>query len=150
MRDCGVIFYHTSSLSFKTEIGVSRMKLGHLKIIGCLFLVMMIPGVHAQTAEEILAKYEAAAGGREKLEAVKTLEVISTLKMPFGGQSMDIPLTLVREKGKLFRRQIEALLRIQPRDDAHTQTEYSQSGQRIEHKLQHENSFIRTCSKVQR
>jgi outer membrane lipoprotein-sorting protein len=80
------------------------------KIIGCLFLLMMVMGAYAQTAEEILAKYEAAAGGREKLEAVKTLEVISTLKMPFGGQSMDIPLTLVREKGKLFRRQIGGIM----------------------------------------
>lgn len=80
------------------------------KIIGCLFLVMTVMGTQAQSADEILAKYEAAAGGREKLEGVKTLEVISTLKMPFGGQSLDIPLTLVREKGKLFRRQIGGIM----------------------------------------
>lgn len=45
----------------------------------------------SQTADEILAKYETAAGGREKLEAVKTLEVISTLKMEILGQAIDLP-----------------------------------------------------------
>ena len=64
----------------------------------------------SQTADEILAKYETAAGGREKLEAVKTLEVISTLKMGIMGQPIDLPLTLIREKGKLFRRQIGGIM----------------------------------------
>ncbi|MCW3088751.1 MAG: outer rane lipoproteinsorting protein [Sediminibacterium sp.] len=80
------------------------------KIIGCLFLMILAFSSQAQTAEEIVAKYEAAAGGREKLEAIKTLEVNSTLKMALMGQSIDLPLTLVREKGKLFRRQIGGIM----------------------------------------
>lgn len=80
------------------------------KITGCLFLIMAVIGVQAQTADEILTKYEAAAGGREKLEAIKTLEVISNLKMGLMGQSIDLPLTLIKEKGKLYRRQIGGIM----------------------------------------
>lgn len=80
------------------------------KIIACLFFLGLATGTFAQIAEEIIAKYEAAAGGREKLEAIKTLEVISNLKMGVMGQSIELPLTLVREKGKLFRRQIGGIM----------------------------------------
>ena len=80
------------------------------KIIGCLFLLIAAICVQAQTADEILIKYEAAAGGREKLEAIKTLEVISNIRMGVMGQNIDLPLTLVREKGKLFRRQIGGIM----------------------------------------
>jgi hypothetical protein len=66
--------------------------------------------VQAQTTEEILAKYEEAAGGREKLQSVKQLEVLSNLKMGVMGQSIELPMTLIREKGKLFRRQIGGIM----------------------------------------
>lgn len=75
-----------------------------------LFLLTATLTAKSQTAEEILAKYEAAAGGREKLEGIKTLEVISSVKMSVMGQSIELPLTLVREKGKLFRRQIGGIM----------------------------------------
>ena len=68
------------------------------KIIAGLFLLAAFTSAQSQTVDEILAKYETAAGGREKLEAVKTLEVVSNLKMSVMGQSLDVPLTLVREK----------------------------------------------------
>ena len=80
------------------------------KIIGSLFLLIGVIGVQAQTADEILAKYETAVGGREKLEAIRYLEVNSNVKLGVMGQSIELPLTLVREKGKLFRRQIGGIM----------------------------------------
>jgi hypothetical protein len=91
------------NLAFHFKTKVSIMK----KFIGSLFLLIVVFSVqtNAQTVEEILAKYETAAGGREKLEGIKMLEVTSNIKMGVMGQNIDLPLTLVREKGKLFRRQ---------------------------------------------
>lgn len=80
------------------------------KIFAGLFLLVTGFTAHAQTVEEIIGKYEAAAGGREKLEGIKQLEVISEVKMNVMGQSISLPLTLVREKGKLFRRQVGGIM----------------------------------------
>lgn len=80
------------------------------KIMAGLFLLMGSIAVTAQTAEEVLAKYETAAGGRDKLEGIKTLEVISNLKLGMMGQTIELPVTLVKEKGKLFRRQIGGIM----------------------------------------
>lgn len=80
------------------------------KIFAGLFLMLSGFAVHAQTAEEIVAKYEAAAGGREKLEGIKMLEVISSVKFNVMGQNIEILQTLVREKGKLFRRQVGGIM----------------------------------------
>lgn len=82
------------------------------KIIACLFLLVVFDSAQSQTVEEVLLKYEAAAGGREKLAGVKQLEVFSNLKMGVMGQDIDLPVTLVREKGKLFRRQIGGIMGI--------------------------------------
>ncbi|MEO7530996.1 MAG: hypothetical protein ABIS69_06280 [Sediminibacterium sp.] len=80
------------------------------KIFAGLFLLLAGFSAQAQTADEIIAKYEAAAGSREKLEGVKMLEVISSVKMNVMGQSIELPQTLVREKGKLFRRQVGGIM----------------------------------------
>jgi hypothetical protein len=80
------------------------------KIFAGLFLLLAGFSVKAQTADEIIAKYEAAAGGREKLEGVKMIEVISNVKFNVMGQNIDILQTLVREKGKLFRRQVGGIM----------------------------------------
>jgi hypothetical protein len=79
------------------------------KIFVGLFLLATTVA-QSQTAEEILAKYEAASGGREKLESIKMLEVVGNVKMGVMGQNIDLPVTLVREKGKLFRRQIGGVM----------------------------------------
>jgi hypothetical protein len=71
---------------------------------------MGVVSAQSQTVDEILAKYEAAAGGREKLEAVRYLEVAGTVKLAVMGNNIEMPLTLVREKGKLFRRQIGGIM----------------------------------------
>ncbi len=80
------------------------------KIFAGLFLLFSGFAAQSQTADEIIGKYEAAAGGREKLEAIKMLEVISNVKMSVMGQSIELPQTLVREKGKLFRRQVGGIM----------------------------------------
>ncbi len=80
------------------------------KIFAGLFLLLTSLSAQSQTAEEILAKYEAAVGGREKLEAIRYLEVAGTVKLAVMGNNIEMPLTLVREKGKLFRRQIGGIM----------------------------------------
>lgn len=80
------------------------------KIFAGLFLLLGGLQAQAQTVEEILAKYEAAAGGREKLESIRYLEVLSNVKLGVMGQNIELPLTLVREKGKLFRRQVGGIM----------------------------------------
>ena len=80
------------------------------KIMTGLFLLVIVSMVHAQTVDEVLTKYEAAAGGREKLQEIRYLEVYSTLKMGMMGNTIELPITLVREKGKLFRRQIGGVM----------------------------------------
>lgn len=76
--------------------------------VGLFLLTTTI--AQSQTAEEILAKYEVAAGGKDKLEGIKMLEVVGNVKMGVMGQNIDLPVTLVREKGKLFRRQIGGVM----------------------------------------
>lgn len=80
------------------------------KIFAALFLLVTAFTAQSQTAEEILAKYEEASGGREKLQGIKQLEVISNLKMGMMGSTIELPITLVREKGKLFRKQIGGVM----------------------------------------
>jgi len=80
------------------------------KIIAALFLMTLATAATCQTADEILLKYENAAGGRQKLEEIRYLEVYSTLRMSVMGNNIDLPVTLVREKGKLFRRQIGGIM----------------------------------------
>jgi hypothetical protein len=79
------------------------------KIFVGLFL-LVATFAQSQTADEILAKYETASGGREKLQDIKMLEVLGNVKMGVMGQNIDLPVTLVREKGKLFRRQIGGVM----------------------------------------
>ena len=80
------------------------------KIFAALFFIASAISAQSQTAEEILSKYEAASGGREKLQSIKQLEIQSNLKMGMMGNNIELPLTLVREQGKLFRRQIGGVM----------------------------------------
>ncbi|MES2004400.1 MAG: hypothetical protein V4450_07755 [Bacteroidota bacterium] len=80
------------------------------KIFAGLFLLLSAITAQSQTVDEILAKYETAAGGREKLEGIKQLEIFSNVKLGVMGQNIELPLTLVREKGKLFRRQVGGIM----------------------------------------
>ncbi len=80
------------------------------KIFAGLFLLLGTVTAQSQTVEEILGKYEAAVGGREKLEAIRYLEVTGSVKLAVMGNNIEMPLTLVREKGKLFRRQLGGIM----------------------------------------
>ncbi len=80
------------------------------KIFIGFFSLLTFITAQSQTADEIIAKYEVAAGSREKLEGIHEMEVASTLKMGVMGQQIDLPLTLIRVKGKLFRRQIGGVM----------------------------------------
>ncbi|MBV9988695.1 MAG: hypothetical protein JO301_13535 [Chitinophagaceae bacterium] len=79
------------------------------KMLSLLFILIAV-AAQAQTVDEVLAKYEAAVGGREKLQSIKQLQISSTAKLSVMGQDLEIPTTLVREKGHLFRRQIGGLM----------------------------------------
>lgn len=80
------------------------------QIIVCVFLFFGINILNAQTVEDILAKYEVAAGGKEKLLGIKQLEVMGTVKMGIMGQIIELPITVLREQGKLFRRQLGGIM----------------------------------------
>jgi hypothetical protein len=79
------------------------------QVLTALFLFVAVMS-QAQTADEILAKFEEASGGREKLQSIKQLQISSSVKMGIMGQDIDLPTTLVREKGHLFRRQIGGIM----------------------------------------
>lgn len=76
-------------------------------VFGCLFFLLQ---GSAQTADEIITKYEAVSGGRDKLTGINNLEVFGNLKLDMMGQTMEIPLTLIQEKGKFFRRQVGGIM----------------------------------------
>lgn len=80
------------------------------RIVSVLLGTFLMLAAQAQTVEEILAKYETAAGGREKLQAIKTLDVFSTLKLGIMNQTIELPITMVKEKGTLYRKQIGGIM----------------------------------------
>ncbi len=77
-------------------------------MVACLSLLTFF--VSAQTIEEVMTKFEEANGGKNKLKAIKTLQMESVMKMNLMGQTFDISLNSIRERGKLFRRQIGGIM----------------------------------------
>lgn len=73
-------------------------------------LLLLVFFASAQTVEEVMTKFEEANGGKNKLKAIKTLQMESVMKMNMMGQSFDISLNSIRERGKLFRRQIDGIM----------------------------------------
>lgn len=74
----------------------------------CLFTLSL--SVSAQTLEEVLTSFEAASGGRDKLEAIKSIKTESEIKMSMMGQDLDVSVSSIREKGKLYRRDMGAIM----------------------------------------
>ena len=72
-------------------------------------LVAFLASVSAQTLEEVLTSFEAASGGREKLNTIKTLKMESELKLSMMGQDLDVSVSTIKEKGKLYRRDMGAV-----------------------------------------
>jgi hypothetical protein len=77
-------------------------------LTGCLSLLVFFGS--AQTIEEVMTKFEEANGGKNKLKAIKTLQMESVMKMNMMGQSFDISLNSIRERGKLYRRQMGGIM----------------------------------------
>lgn len=65
---------------------------------------------YSQTVEEVMVKYEEANGGKNRLKAIKTLQMESVMKMNMMNQSFDISLNSIRERGKLYRRQMGGIM----------------------------------------
>ncbi|MCE3281395.1 MAG: signal peptide protein [Chitinophagaceae bacterium] len=57
----------------------------------------------AQTAEDIINKYIIAAGGKEKLEGVTSLQLVQKVSLNTMLGAIDVPVNFIRVKDKLFR-----------------------------------------------
>ncbi len=80
------------------------------KIIGFLFLFFVVLTAQTQTVDEILSKFEAAVGGREVLQSVKTVQYKSDITLNMMGNPMDVPVTVIKENGKLLRREVSGIM----------------------------------------
>lgn len=61
---------------------------------------------NAQTADEVINKYITAAGGKEKLEGITTLQYLQVVSIPSPQGNIDMNIITIKEKGKLFRNQM--------------------------------------------
>lgn len=71
------------------------------KIALFTFSILSLLAVKAQTADDIINKFIEAHGGKERLNAITSLQVQSTLNLEQMGMSINI--TNIKEKNKLFR-----------------------------------------------
>jgi outer membrane lipoprotein-sorting protein len=68
--------------------------------LAVVVLIAMVPGLLAQTADEIIAKNIQARGGKEKLKSVKSIKTTATLAM---GPGMEAPGTLIQKRPMMAR-----------------------------------------------
>lgn len=68
-----------------------------------VFLLVMVQFSQAQTADELVAKYENARGGKDKLNAVKTIYMEGSRQM----MGNDITVRITKEQGKLSRTEFD-------------------------------------------
>jgi hypothetical protein len=80
------------------------------KIILPFLMMCFFATTQAQTVDEILAKYEAAVGGRETLEKIKTLQYKSVVTLKMMGNPFDVAVTNYRENNKLYRRETQGMM----------------------------------------
>ncbi|MFT3979938.1 MAG: hypothetical protein QM687_05670 [Ferruginibacter sp.] len=76
-----------------------------LKTIIAAVLCLVAVNVHAQTADEIIAKYVAAMGGAAKLGSINSLKMEGSIQ----AQGMDIPITLTTLNKKGIRMDLEIM-----------------------------------------
>jgi hypothetical protein len=62
------------------------------KLLTLIFPILIAFNTSAQTADDIIIQYMVAAGGKEKLNAVKQVEVMGTIKLGVMGQSIELPV----------------------------------------------------------
>lgn len=72
-----------------------------------LFLLLLVFAAtgFSQTADEVINKFVAASGGKEKLNAINTLQYSQTISMKTPMGDFSVPLKFYRERNKLFRLQ---------------------------------------------
>jgi outer membrane lipoprotein-sorting protein len=63
--------------------------------LAVVVLVAMVPGLSAQTADEIIAKNIQARGGAEKLKSVKSIKTTATIAM---GPGMEAPGVMIQKR----------------------------------------------------
>ncbi|HRD57513.1 MAG TPA: hypothetical protein PK504_05660 [Ferruginibacter sp.] len=76
-----------------------------LKTIIAALICMLALNVNAQTADEVIAKYVAAMGGAEKLNAINTVKMEGSIN----AQGMDIPITITTLNKKGMRMDIDVM-----------------------------------------
>ena len=81
--------------------------------------LLLAPIAHAQTVDDILAKYYEACGGLAKMKAVNTVRVTGTMSM---GPGMEAPLTIERKRPGMSRLEftIQGMTGIQAFDGSKT------------------------------
>ncbi len=70
-------------------------------LVALALVAMLAPMVHAETVDDIVAKYVQARGGMEKLKACKSMK--ATGKLVMGGGAMEIPFTRVARRPDQMR-----------------------------------------------
>lgn len=95
----------------KVSVSLRSTKYSDMKKLGLLLVLLAgIISSYAQTVDEVMAKFEEANGGKNKLKAIKTLQLESVMKMNIMNQSFDISLSTIRERNKLYRRQMGSIM----------------------------------------
>jgi outer membrane lipoprotein-sorting protein len=74
-----------------------------MKKIFMLLGVFIALAAQAQTADEVIGKYLAAAGGKEKLEGIRSLQYVQTMNITTPMGPLQITITQIRVKDKLVR-----------------------------------------------
>ena len=80
------------------------------KIIPVLLVFSSFCFVNAQTVDEVLSKFETASGGKDVLQGIKTMQYKSTVTLTMMGSPFDIPVTVIKENGKLLRREVSGIM----------------------------------------
>ncbi|HVM91407.1 MAG TPA: hypothetical protein VMT67_01275 [Terriglobales bacterium] len=78
-------------------------------------LALLLPGLYAQTVDEIIAKNIQARGGMDKLKSVKSVKTTATMTI---GPGMEAPLTLIQKRPEMARMEfvVQGLTGIQAYD----------------------------------
>src|SRR5437763_2358116 len=68
-----------------------------------ILLMAFVTGAFAQTADEVINKFVEASGGKEKLNAINTLQYnqVISVKSPMG--NFEVPIKYYKDKNKMYR-----------------------------------------------
>jgi outer membrane lipoprotein-sorting protein len=83
--------------------------------LAVLALAVLVPGLWAQTADDIIAKNIAARGGMDKLKSIKSIKTTATMTM---GPGMEAPGVMVQKRPEMARLEftIQGLTAVQAYD----------------------------------